>query len=106
MIGYFLLTMLSRAHTPAAASTPACLQPPPSTFLTLMALVTSSLEPTMTEPTGQPRPWSQEIQPPGSVVSGQLTLLRQMEAESHHCSSVDSGVLRHAEAFHIRAPSQ
>ncbi len=49
-----------RATSPAAASTPTWRIPPPTIFLARRARPMNAVEPTTTEPTGQPRPFDRQ----------------------------------------------
>ena len=61
-----LSILFSKANKHAAAKEPACLIPPPKTFLHLLAFLIKAADPTKTLPTGAPNP-----------------LLKQMEMESN-----------------------
>src|SRR5215470_14983386 len=81
--------MVSRARSPAAASTPTCRMPPPTIFRTRRARATNSREPHTREPTGAASP-----------------LERQKVMESTERAKSATGRSRATAALKMRAPSR
>uniref|UniRef100_A0A7C9DPT5 Uncharacterized protein n=1 Tax=Opuntia streptacantha TaxID=393608 RepID=A0A7C9DPT5_OPUST len=82
------LTLSCNATKAAAHKIPTCLIPPPKVFLSLFAFAIKLFEPTMTDPTGAPRPFD-----------------RQTDTESAACTNLSTGTPRAVAALKMRAPS-